>query len=95
MDPPPDFGYDSYKGSGKLKNKVGSSNTNRVLTSFSFICGLLPQVDKSTGTHARVITAARIPLQHFLVCWLISVLKTHDMWLLDNIMTKSSDCMLD
>lgn len=22
MDPPPDFGYDSYKGSGKLKNKV-------------------------------------------------------------------------
>lgn len=24
MDPPPDFGYDSYKGSGKLKNKVCS-----------------------------------------------------------------------
>lgn len=22
MDPPPDFGYDWYKGSGKLKNKV-------------------------------------------------------------------------
>ena len=22
MDPAPDFGYDSYKGSGKLKNKV-------------------------------------------------------------------------
>jgi len=22
MDPPPDFGYDSYKGTGKLKNKV-------------------------------------------------------------------------
>ena len=25
MDPPPDFGYDSYKGSGKLKNKVQSN----------------------------------------------------------------------
>ena len=24
MDPPPDFGYDWYKGSGKLKNKVVS-----------------------------------------------------------------------
>lgn len=22
MDPPPDFGYDDYKGTGKLKNKV-------------------------------------------------------------------------
>lgn len=22
MDPPPDFGYDSYKGNSKLKNKV-------------------------------------------------------------------------
>lgn len=23
MDPPPDFGYDDYKGTGKLKGKVG------------------------------------------------------------------------
>ena len=25
MDPPPDFGAESYKGSGKLKGKVGCS----------------------------------------------------------------------
>lgn len=23
MDPAPDYGYDDYKGAGKLKNKVG------------------------------------------------------------------------
>lgn len=36
MDPPPDFGYESYKGSGKLKNKV------RALSLFETIAAFLP-----------------------------------------------------
>jgi hypothetical protein len=30
MDPKPDYGYDTYKGTGKLKNKVNSKHNQRL-----------------------------------------------------------------
>lgn len=42
MDPPPDFGYDSYKGSGKLKDKVRAYLCLRLLLPFRHLIHLIP-----------------------------------------------------
>ena len=55
MDPKPDYGYDSYKGSGKLRGKV------RVATATTCICTFTPaqrHADDVSSIHIRLLICA-------------------------------------
>ena len=47
MDPEPDYGYDSYKGTGKLKGKVRVATATTCICTFTSAEGMLMVYQKS------------------------------------------------